>query len=320
MKFNAKKYSVSVLLGMTLPLIFLFVLGNFIITSCKLSKVPYEVFVTHRWIKQKEIYAQEKSEKGRKIVFVSGSNTLFGINTKEIEDALNIPTLNFGLHAGYAPIILYEAEKIINENDIVILPLEATFYVKAHQKDYITDFIASYIISYNKDLYKTLSLSNKIYCIKYLFYKYNTEKKHHGIDETSLYSINCWNQNGDVVCKRDFLPATKDKTCESISTQDLEVLNDKNSYINQFLNKMKERNVKVYFMAPNIIDSDGAEDLAEKLTKAFDKLGVEYLGSPKDSIYPKTNFYDTMYHLNTYGMEYRTKQIIQYLKDMNIQI
>lgn len=52
--------------------------------------------LNQRFLK-KDNYA--KSIKERKIMFISGSNTLFGVDTEKLEHALHIPVVNYGIHA-----------------------------------------------------------------------------------------------------------------------------------------------------------------------------------------------------------------------------
>ena len=58
--------------------------------------------------------------KSPKIVLAGGSNLAFGIDSAEIENKLNIPLVNMGLHAGIGlGRILNDISPFLNSNDIL---------------------------------------------------------------------------------------------------------------------------------------------------------------------------------------------------------
>lgn len=67
--------------------------------------------------------------KGKKIVIVAGSNALFGIDSKKLEETYHLPVVNFGVNAGVLlPYVLMKSQKVLKRGDIVIMPLEYHFY------------------------------------------------------------------------------------------------------------------------------------------------------------------------------------------------
>ena len=84
---------------------------------------PKEWFWIYNTIRVKENIAHNIH--GKKIVFVGGSATLFGIRTEDIEKELKIPTINYGVHAALEiDYILDRVKNILNPGDVVILSLE----------------------------------------------------------------------------------------------------------------------------------------------------------------------------------------------------
>src|SRR5665213_1257330 len=51
-------------------------------------------------LQQKQLIAKRKALKGPRLVIIGGSGVLFGCDAELIEKKLNIPTVNFGTHAG----------------------------------------------------------------------------------------------------------------------------------------------------------------------------------------------------------------------------
>ncbi|WP_193092497.1 hypothetical protein [Halomonas colorata] len=83
------------------------------------------------WIAEAITYKQEAASAlpSPKIVVVSGSGAMFGINSGELEAAYHLPAVNLGVNAGISlPVILHEAVPVIKPGDLVLLPLEYPLY------------------------------------------------------------------------------------------------------------------------------------------------------------------------------------------------
>lgn len=316
-----KNYLISFFLSVFLIVFIFLFLGDFIIKNFKLNKMPYETYQTRNWFEYKKAAAKNKSY-CQKIIFLGGSNVLFGINAKDIENSLQIPTVNFGIHAGFGNLIFEESKEIIRDGDIVILPLEIDYYFKEWQTNYINDCIASYVISFRKDLYKKLNLSNKMYCIRFLYCKYLFLRKPSQIKnkENDPYSTKAWNDSGDIILKREQKDNfTAARQYRVLSEEDFKAVLVPNSQIKRFLKYLKNKNVKIYFMAPVLIESKESKLNTIALEEIFSKLNTNYFKNIEENIYPINYFYDTDYHLTSFAAQKRTEQIIKQLKTMNLK-
>ena len=64
-----------------------------------------------------------------KIIVAGGSSTLFGIDAEYASKSLDMPVINFGLHAGLRlERILQLVSSVVERGDIVVLPLEPPYY------------------------------------------------------------------------------------------------------------------------------------------------------------------------------------------------
>ena len=110
----------------------------------------YKVPQNTLWIKNcftiKDKYAD--SIKTKKIVFSSGSNTLYGLNTIEIEKNIGIKSVNLAIHAGLqTDYILYRTKKVLKPGDIVVLPFEYQMLTWNGEDD---DTRTDYILTHDK--------------------------------------------------------------------------------------------------------------------------------------------------------------------------
>ena len=292
-------------------------------------------FNVYQWQEKKIEIAKKKSENGRKVVFVGGSSTLFGINTKEIENYYKIPMVNFGSHAGYTIIIFEDAKRILNKNDIVIIPLEYNGYTQSYQK-HLRDMELEYIFLLRKDIYNKLPLEKKMDCMCFFINNLTNIKSPKTVkkikeeclpDFESSYSLKYWNENGDNIFVRKQEKRKIDKIYNEskVSTKfyfakkDMKYLKNKNSFLNSFIKYAHENNIKLYFIAPAfMINSKIDSPSGYNIKELWDYAGYDYLDNIDECFYDKKYFYDTNYHLTTEGAKLRTKQIIKLLDKYSI--
>ena len=148
-----------------------------------------------------------------KIVFVGGSNLLFGVNCKTIERQFNIPTVNYGVNAGLLlPYTLYAARKVLKRGDFVVLALEyPMFNYDGKQNEQIIDYTYSRDFLFFKELY----LREKIF----LFFETTLDRLIEGYKETGgtpvlsgTYGIHNIDDHGDQIntSQKDMTPSEHD--------------------------------------------------------------------------------------------------------------
>jgi hypothetical protein len=83
------------------------------------------------WLRELIIIKEQQAAllKSPKLVFLGGSSTLFGIDAKQVENAIGTPVMNMGLHGGMsASRILSIGRDVLNPGDTVVLLLEYPHY------------------------------------------------------------------------------------------------------------------------------------------------------------------------------------------------
>lgn len=276
-------------------------------------------------LNKKEFYAA--SIEDRKIVFVSGSNTLFGIRSADVEKHFGLPAVNLAVHYGLQiDYILDRAKRVIKSGDIVILPLEYSHY----DYDGVYSFIqSSYVRTYDRGYFDALPLRKRLKHLLNttpvdLIKAISEQVKFRGEEEPpgqGVYNSKTLNQNGDQTygagplldrlrwAQPILVPATVQR---SYGTEQLL----------EFNNWCHDHGVLLCVTWPNVMKFDAYSDAAyvdffESLKKFFEDNGVLYFGLPEEAFFEKQYMYDGVYHLNQKGIDQRTNRIIQQLKTFN---
>ncbi len=318
-----KKYifitaSFTIIIGM------LFLVGNFF-----LFKVPQSTLWIENCFLKKDSYANSINEK--KIIFTSGSNTLYGIETHLIENILQIPTVNMAIHAGLkTDYILYRTKKIAKSGDIVILPFEYQNYLWDGEEE---ETRTHYILTHDKKYFlNELNIKEKLTILSSVkpfdFLKAIKEQavtlkeKEIGKGYTSI----TLNKNGDETYKSGILSKQYEPFEFKQSFRKTKGLQK----ILDFSKWCKENNIQLFITFPNTINHP--EYYKEPYSKYFENLisffktnSINVIGKPTDFLYPKDYFYDTNYHMNNKGAKIRTLHFLQileknYLKDFGVLV
>lgn len=298
--------------------LFLFLITIFFgIMNFLFYKVPQSTIWIDNCFIKKEDYS--KSILSKKIVFTSGSNTLFGMETNIIEKELNIPVVNMAVHAGLkTDYILYRAKKNLNSGDIIILPFEYQDLTWNGEAD---ETRRDYILTHDKDFFlQELNLKEKLLMI----YSITPINLINSINEKltitkepevgrGLTSVTL-NKNGDETYKEGFLHKKYNPFIlpEKYETLGLEKIKD-------FSKWCKENNIKLFITFPNTINhkeyfEESYITYFNELLKYFDENKIEVIGKPADSLYPIDYFYDSNYHMNNKGSKIRTYDFLSKLK------
>lgn len=283
-------------------------------------KVPQSTIWINNCFLKKDNYA--KSISNNKIVFTSGSNTLYGMETETIEKELNIPVVNMAIHAGLkTDYILYRAKNILNKGDIIILPFEYENFIWDGEE---SDTRTKYVLTHDKNFFiNELNLKEKLsmlYSIKpsdlvfsILEQSKPAKEKPIGLAYTSI----TLNKNGDETYKS----GTEKKLYNQQKPFELPLsevtLGLKK--INEFNNWCIKNGIKLFVTYPNIIkqksfSEDSYKDFFITLSEYFQKHNISIIGKATDSMYPVNYFYDTRYHMNKEGAKVRTNEFLSKLK------
>lgn len=311
MKRNMKKFLFKLLLLLSsqvsiwivLALISVFIIGNHYQGS-------YTASLSDK-------VARLKAINEPKIILETDSNLAFGIYSPMIEEALNMPVVNMGIHSEFGNAFNENMMKLnLNSGDIVIV-CHLTFSDDNTIKD---PPLMWKTIEYNQELWKIIRPEDYHDMIQtwpgYLWDAFMSWLKG-GTDYEPPYSRRAFNKYGDVV-KR---PEESRKPLETlIKEREVKVRDINDICINRIneLNKyVKEHGATLLVAGYPIISGDFTpppEDYDAFTRELSERLDCEVISDYRDYFIPYQYFYDTIYHLDEEGAKIRTSQLIKDIK------
>ena len=284
--------------------------------------VPNAIF--SQSILDSKITAAQNLDRATKVVFVGGSNVLFGVDSKQFSEITQQPALNFGCAAGMGPeLILYHLDHFLNEGDTVVMRWEYGHYGFSRSGEVNLTYLNLLVGSQSKfkaslpplDQFR-LNLSIPFAHVRKAFFTHFNSYVSPEIYRCNWIIDELGNIRNNVGNKLD-------------SEMQLEphsgILNfnrlsaDAHDIFCQFIDHCRKKGIKILVSWPNILDHPRYHD-SIKAKKCFSSIqsfweseGIKVVGSPYDYMLPVDLFYDTMYHLNSDGIEICTKLLAQQL-------
>lgn len=252
----------------------------------------------------------------RKIVFIGGSATTFGLNSKLVQDSLKMPVVNMGTQAGLGyKFILNFPQSHLKKGDIAVCILEYCFYVNGQNEG-----------NGDRSMYEMVSAS------PWAFKYFNINQWMNGLfysPEITWSNYLKWSKNqysgvppyrrsslsveGDVVAHKDIKPS---KLIPSPSPMDEDgtIVPEFLEVVNSFIRAMEKKGVQVFIAFPPIAKSYARINSLKLYEKA--KFNTKILGSATETIYNDTMFFDTDYHLRFQTKDVYTNYLINKLKPL----
>ena len=255
-----------------------------------------------------------KSINEPKIILVGNSNLSFGINSEMIENAINMPVVNLGLHGGLSNAFHEDiAKDYIKSGDIVIV-CHTTF---SDDNRILDPLLAWTTVEYHKDLWKFIRPSDyydmlrafPIYWRKALLSLIFKEDSD-GIP----YSRKNFNKYGDIRLKPVDKRAAPGKILWSKDMVIPEVNQTCADRLNKF-NKFVKAKGAVMLAAAYPIGEGKYTPPVEKYEgfqkELAEKLDFDVISDYRDYFIPYKYFYNTVLHLDNEGTKIRTSQLIK---------
>ena len=251
-----------------------------------------------------------------KIVLVGGSNLPFGIKSQAIEEAVNVPVVNMGLHAGLGiNFILSEVEEDIHSGDVVIVSLEYHHFISKSMYNG-EDVLAALLFDVNRDCIKYVKPSQWVALLPNLCL-YSSKKIINISPKTvddfeSLFTRESFNAFGDEVAHYG-MPSTvhsgeKPALGNVVYTKAIQRL----VRFRDFVDSLGARFILVACPYP---EAQYEKDIAaiDRIVDAVHSSGLTFWIEPQDCVFPDSLMFNSFFHLSEEGAEIRTAQLINTL-------
>ena len=247
-----------------------------------------------------------------KIILVGGSNLAFGIDSKELENILEMPVVNLGLHAGLKQHYMLEMAKAgVKADDIVIVGFEyETFYDKKSNALCVLE-----TLEYGKQYYAYVEKANWFELVFTYFPTLGLEKlrRYAGDQEIQYYSVyaeSSFNQLGDISYLRE--KNVQGETLPDVAINSTLVDESIINNLNEFISYVKEQGAQIYFTWPScdekiIVSSQNEIDSFAVFLE--EQVNATFISDINEYILSNELFFDTAYHLNDKGVDIRTEKL-----------
>lgn len=300
------------------------------------APIPGEYWVREMLVVKNELVKEYAGR--RKIIIAGGSSTLLSINAEMASEQLGLPVINFGLHAELKlEKILREVSAVVENGDILILPLEPSYYDCRAKYDI---WQIENIIAWDHDTWKDMNYAEKIEFISLVsphllgkmvtatFQKYFHDpiisKRLDTFDNSSIrqkfrvrqiptkYKMSAYNLNdhGDLL--------RTEGTIFKVNDDDLRkpdhVCDKSADQLTSFQDKMKSRGVQVFFSnapyAASEVNLDSLKSGETRFLQEFSRIGC-FIDRREDLLFDPKYFFDFKLHLNAEGRIIRTNLLVQ---------
>ena len=251
-----------------------------------------------------------KSLEGPKIVLLGNSNVAFGINSQLIEEAFGMPVVNMGLHGSLG--------NKFHENMAYYNVEAGDIYVICHSDFNDDNMIRDAVIAWNaiennlelwkilraEDI-KTMAEGFPVYLKKSLSLYSSGEGN---AEPKGIYSRNSFNDYGDVAVLRK---GNNYKFNKKVSVPEIgDVTVKRINELNQYLTSKGAKLVVAAYPIGNGSYTVAPDKFLKFQNNLGDQLDCDVISNYVDYMYDYKYFYNTAFHLNSEGADFRTNQLI----------
>ena len=276
-----------------------------------------------------------------KLIVAGGSSTLFGIDAEYASKSLDMPVINFGLHAGLRlERILQIVNSVVERGDLLVLPLEPPYYDCNTQLNsgHVTN-----IIAWDHDAWKEMSYSEKLEFVSLVsptllgqmvvaeilkkLHPASISDRLNSLDSSlvlarfrarkasSVFEYSAYNLNNHGDIQRTEGSKFKGQGYDVNSPG--HVCDKTAIMLGSFVDRMKKRGVQVYFAnIPYIATEVGFDTLRKgefNFRNEFTPVGC-FIDNREDLIFDRKYFFNTDLHLNSKGRTLRTDAFIKAIR------
>lgn len=286
------------------------------------TKVP----ATYKWFLLKDV-------PGPRIIIESGSNSHHAIDTDALGAALGMTAINIADNGGYAlEDKITRLETYARPGDVVVLPLEWTFY----HREKLTDNYVDTLFTSNRDYYRAMPALNRVKRALSIppekIIEQISGKKDRAALETESPAqalfMSALTQSTGHQSRRDSTGpglGVAEQSCDDYVLGKASQRRNLTLGANikpalKRLKALKGRGVDIHFAWPVLAGDGCMSDQAyvtgfrAQIEEAVNNAGFEFLGTPGQSLYGQDVQDDSPYHITTAGTDIHTAQMVGFLK------
>jgi hypothetical protein len=274
------------------------------------------------------------SIQAQKIIFAGGSNVQYGIRAGLVQEKLGISSVNFGTH-GALPFayIIEQVKKIAKPGDTIVLIPEYEHYfldpnaLNPTSLRYLSVCGQDFLKKFPKKYFELLLTIPPEILFARLFV--DSKKVASEVQSIAQEHESTFDQFGDRnLISKERMGDREKRLIESVHPTSLaDPFSDKHapfpeSELKNFQAWCQNKGVQLFITFPNTIHFDEYDkpDTQKFLSSLQDFLKLNKIKSllnPSDSMLPREDFFDTVYHLNEEGAIKRTSKLIDTLNIKN---
>lgn len=257
-----------------------------------------------------------ESLEGPKITLVGNSNLAFGIKSELLEQEMEMPVANMGLHGGVGNVFNEQAAKInIDEGDLIILSPSSfndNDHIKNPELAWITieNHVGMWRFIRFKDI-PDMAMAYPTYLKKCIGMWSNGTGN---LDTEPIYSRSRYNKYGDNIYPRPASTEDLDLSYVAVPTISDAYVNR----VNQLNAYVSERGATLLVAAYPIAWHEGAPDKGEYARfeeELRERLDCQVISDYTQYCLDPKYFFNTYLHLTDEGAELRTRLLIQDLNN-----
>lgn len=249
-----------------------------------------------------------QKEGSPKIVYVSGSSGLFGVDTDYLESLTGKKIVNLALHAGFGTgFITNMAVRNLQKGDVLVLAYEYTRWNTGPEGD-VALIVSG--IDQNMRLYQYVTNGNYKKIIEYL--------PAHCMKKLDIVSGNrakpdesgSFDEKGNLAVWKKECTLPEDISEYSFGLSAGTIKPEMAAYAKTVKQQAAKRGAEVVFAAPPVLgeatDISAIGKFCGELTK---QTGIQWISDPREHVFQRKEMGDTIWHCNYYGKNRNTEQL-----------
>jgi hypothetical protein len=255
-----------------------------------------------------------------RLILIGGSNLAFGIDSAYLQNRLQMPVINMGVHAAFGlRYMLNQARPYIRSGDIVLIVPEYEHFIdQLNGNDELLQLLwlhpaaASAIgAEHAETLVRAIPGLIKR---KFKFWeKYGVRME----GANPIYMRSSFNQYGDVVshltkdAESSRVPIKREIFGSAVDSNTIIILND-------FVRLCTTRGARLFYGFPPLPDTIYYQPINRSVIQRIEndiykKTDLVVLGKPIEFVYPEKSFFDARYHLMPDARRIRTSHMAELL-------